>query len=112
MKGEDLPDRTHAAPFRQFTICMADGQRMPVVHPEFMAYPRGARNAVAFDRDQRIHYIDVMLITVMRPGWRLLGPLEAASGFLMFRLSASAMFAVSNRLLELRLKRQGPGPPS
>jgi hypothetical protein len=29
----------------------------------------------------------------------------------MFGLSASGMFAVTNRLLELRLKRQHPGPP-
>jgi hypothetical protein len=43
---------------------------------------------------------------VMSPPWRLLGPLEAASGVLMFGLSASAMFAVTNRLLELRLKGQ------
>jgi hypothetical protein len=43
---------------------------------------------------------------VMAPGWRLLGPLEAANGVLMFGLSASAMFAVTSRLLELRLKGQ------
>ena len=48
---------------------------------------------------------------VMPPRWRLLGPLEAANGVLMFGLSASAMFAVTSRLLELRLKRQHPGPP-
>ena len=48
---------------------------------------------------------------VMPPGWRLLGPLEAALGILQFGLSASAMVAVTNRLLELRLKRQHPGPP-
>src|SRR5262245_10761611 len=43
---------------------------------------------------------------VMPPGWRLLGPLEAANGVLMFGLSASSMFAVTSRLIELRLKRQ------
>ena len=48
---------------------------------------------------------------VMPPGWRLLGPLEAANGVLQFGLSASAMFAVTTRLLKLRLKRQYPGPP-
>jgi hypothetical protein len=48
---------------------------------------------------------------VMPPVWRLLGPLEAANGVLVFGLSASAMFAVTTRLLELRLKRQHPGPP-
>jgi hypothetical protein len=51
---------------------------------------------------------------VMPPIWHLLGPLEAANGVLMFGLSASAastMFAVTNRLLELRLQRQHPSPP-
>jgi hypothetical protein len=48
---------------------------------------------------------------IVPPGWRLLGPLEAANGVLMFGLSASAMFAVTSRLLELRLQRQNPGPP-
>ena len=48
---------------------------------------------------------------VMPSGWRLLGPLEAANGVLQFGLSAAAMFAVTNRLLELRLKRQHLGPP-
>ena len=48
---------------------------------------------------------------VMPPRWRLLGPLEAANGVLMFGLAASGMFAVTNRLLELRLQRQHPGPP-
>jgi hypothetical protein len=48
---------------------------------------------------------------VLPAGWRLLGPLEAANGVLQFGLSASAMFAVTSRLLELRLKRQHPGPP-
>jgi hypothetical protein len=47
---------------------------------------------------------------VMPPVWRLLGPLEAANGVLMFGLSASAIFAVTNRLLELRFQRQHPGP--
>jgi hypothetical protein len=48
---------------------------------------------------------------VLPAGWRLLGPLEAANGVLQFGLSASAMFAVTSRLLELRLRRQHPGPP-
>jgi hypothetical protein len=49
---------------------------------------------------------------VMPSGWRLLGPLEAANGVLQFGLSASAMSGVTNRLLELRLKRQHAGPPA
>jgi hypothetical protein len=48
---------------------------------------------------------------VMSPEWRLLGPIEAGNGVLQFGLSAAAMFAVTNRLLELRLKREHPAPP-
>ena len=48
---------------------------------------------------------------VMPPGWRLLGPLEAANGVLMFGLSGSTLFVVANRLLELQLKGQHLGPP-
>jgi hypothetical protein len=46
---------------------------------------------------------------VMTPRWRLLGPLEAANGVLMFGMSAAAMVTVSNRLVDLRLKGQHPG---
>jgi hypothetical protein len=42
----------------------------------------------------------------MSPDWRLLGPIEAANGVMMFGLAASAMFAVTHRLIELRLKAQ------
>src|SRR5262249_28319304 len=48
---------------------------------------------------------------VMPPGWRLLGPLEAATGVLMFSLSGSTLFVVANRLLGLQLKGQHVGSP-
>jgi Ca2+/Na+ antiporter len=43
---------------------------------------------------------------VMPADWRLLGPVEAANGVLMCGVSASAMFAVTHRLLEIRLHRE------
>ena len=39
---------------------------------------------------------------VMSPAWRLLGPLEAAAGMLMFGLSTAMVFAVIQRLVETR----------
>jgi hypothetical protein len=45
---------------------------------------------------------------VMPSPWRLLGPFEAANGVLMFGLSASAMFAVTSRLLESKIKAIAP----
>jgi hypothetical protein len=43
--------------------------------------------------------------------WRLLGPLEAIDGFLLFGLSTAVMFAVMSRLITNRLRLQ-PGRPS
>lgn len=39
---------------------------------------------------------------VMTPAWRLLGPLEAANGMLMFGVSTAIIFAVMARLIEAR----------
>jgi hypothetical protein len=39
---------------------------------------------------------------VMTPSWRLLGPLEAANGVLMFGVSAALVFAVIQRLVQAR----------
>jgi hypothetical protein len=38
----------------------------------------------------------------MTPSWRLLGPLEAANGVLMFGVSTAIIFAVTQRLIEVR----------
>jgi hypothetical protein len=38
--------------------------------------------------------------------WRLLGPLEAINGLLLFGVSTAVMFAVLNRLITTRLRRQ------
>jgi hypothetical protein len=50
---------------------------------------------------------------VMSRRWRLLGPLEAANGILMCGISASALFAVVDRLVKIRLRPDvaaGPQP--
>jgi Ion channel len=39
---------------------------------------------------------------IMTSSWRLLGPLEAANGALMFGVSTAIFFAVIQRLLETR----------
>ena len=40
---------------------------------------------------------------VMSVRWRLLGPLEAMNGIVMFSLSTALMFALMMRLIERRL---------
>ena len=44
---------------------------------------------------------------VMSPSWRLLGPLEAADGMLMFGVSTGLIFAVISHLIEARLHVSG-----
>jgi hypothetical protein len=39
---------------------------------------------------------------IMTPSWRLLGPLEAANGMLMFGVSTAIIFAVIQRLIQAR----------
>ena len=39
---------------------------------------------------------------IMTPSWRLLGPLEAANGMLMFGVSTALIFAVIQRLIQDR----------
>jgi Ion channel len=41
---------------------------------------------------------------VMTPSWRLLGPLEAANGMLMFGVSTAMIFAVIQRLIYARFE--------
>ena len=44
---------------------------------------------------------------VMGPRWRLLGPLEATNGMLMFGLSTAILFALIIRLAEMRQGGKG-----
>jgi len=44
---------------------------------------------------------------VMSASWKLLGPLEAADGLLMFGFSTAMIFAVMQRLFRTRVKAAG-----
>ena len=45
---------------------------------------------------------------VLSDQWRLLGPLEAMNGLLLFGLSTALMFAIMSRLIAHRLHQLGP----
>jgi hypothetical protein len=53
--------------------------------------------------------------TVMSPSWRLLAPLEAANGMLMFGVSTAILFAVVQRLFQTKFSElsgnASPRPP-
>jgi hypothetical protein len=65
MRSEALHDLIHATPFRPFEIRLPDGQRIEVIHPDYIAHPRGGRIAVVFDKDQRTYYVDVALVSAL-----------------------------------------------
>jgi len=45
--------------------------------------------------------------TVLSARWRMLGPIEAADGMLMFGVSTAIIFAVIHRLIEAKFRLQG-----
>jgi hypothetical protein len=57
-----LQEAIHAQPFRPFELVLADGCRVAVPHPEWIAIA-GGRVAVVTDPDDRVHYVEVMLVT-------------------------------------------------
>jgi hypothetical protein len=67
MKPETLHEHIHAVPFKPI-ITTAAGQRIEVMHPDFIAHPPSGRVGVVFDRQERSYYVDVMLITSIEPG--------------------------------------------
>jgi hypothetical protein len=44
---------------------------------------------------------------IMAPAWRMLGPLEAANGMLIFGVSTAMIFAVIQRLAQARFSDLG-----
>jgi ion channel len=67
-----------------------------VICGEFRAF--GAAYYLSAVNYTTLGYGDV----IMTPSWRLLGPLEAANGMLMFGVSAAQVFAVIQRLIQAR----------
>ena len=49
--------------------------------------------------------------TVLSARWRMLAPIEAANGMLMFGVTTAIIFAVIHRLLEAKFGLQGDPPP-
>ncbi len=52
-------------PFRPFEICLADGQRFKVHHPENVAMSKGGRTLCVFE-DEAGTFVDLLLVTALR----------------------------------------------
>jgi hypothetical protein len=55
-----------ARPFRPFDIHLADGRRIRVSHPEFMATAPAARTAVVYQADGSFDIIDLLSAASLR----------------------------------------------
>ena len=62
MTTERLKELHEARPFRPFIICLADGRRVRVTHPEALARREGGRTIVVLDPRDRAHHIDLLLV--------------------------------------------------
>ena len=54
-----------ARPFVPFTITMADGRKLPVIHNEFLYFFPSGRAVMLTHRDDRFTLMDTLLITAV-----------------------------------------------
>ncbi len=52
-------------PFRQFELCLADGRRVPVKHPEFVALNQ--RIVIVTDEESATKFLEPLLIVSLEP---------------------------------------------
>lgn len=63
MTIERFRELLDAEPFRPFTIHLADGREVPVVHREFIARAPTGRTVAVFQPDDTLNIIDLLLVT-------------------------------------------------
>ena len=52
----------HATPWKPFTLCLADGRKIDVPHPDFISISRAGRTVVLTNVDDEFEMVDVFLI--------------------------------------------------
>lgn len=60
MDLEGVREALHREPFQAFDICLADGRRIPVRHPDFVAV--GKRRIVVIQPDDTSMFVEPLLI--------------------------------------------------
>ena len=71
MTIEKVRELVHADPFVPFSMRLADGRTIPIVHPDYVAFSQSGRIVCAFHGpNDASTFIDVMLVTAleMNPG--------------------------------------------
>jgi hypothetical protein len=68
MTTEQVRRAHQAAPFKPFTIHLADGRTFTVHHPELMMLSPGGRTVVLAVSDEAFEIIDLLLVTSLTTG--------------------------------------------
>jgi hypothetical protein len=63
MTIEKLRDFYDAKPFQPFTIHLADGRGIKVLHPDFIATAPSGRTVTVYQPDDSLNVIDLLLVT-------------------------------------------------
>jgi len=62
MTIERLRDVLAAKPFRRFVLELADGNRVPVINPDYVLVTPGGRTIVVTNLDDSLRIIDLLLV--------------------------------------------------
>ena len=68
MKIEEFQSILKAQPFRPFALCLTDGERVHVDHPDFVARSRSGRTIIVYGDDDSFDVIDLGLVHQVRGG--------------------------------------------
>ena len=63
MTIQQLRAAHRAAPFRPFTIHMADSRSFHVPHPEFLSMSPTGRTVIIYQEDEEFSILDLLLMT-------------------------------------------------
>jgi len=63
MTSDRLRDICRAQPFRPFTMHLADGRHIPVLHQEFLMPSPSGRTVVVYQPDDSLNIADMLLVT-------------------------------------------------
>jgi hypothetical protein len=63
MTIERLRELYKAQPFQPFFIHLADGRRLSVAHPDFLATSPSGRTIVVYQPDDSMNIIELLLVT-------------------------------------------------
>ena len=78
MTLQDFRALYDAEPFQRFTLHLANGKEIIVDHPDFVLLPRTGRTVAVLTPDNRMHYVDLLLVNSLETDSPASGELPSA----------------------------------